>query len=107
MLKSDKVFLFNGKVVYLFDNLEIQTMKNILFVLTVFLFLSCSSDDSTAVRKITFKANGVYKVFEDIEVTYAVDNSWEVPFARLDISANPIDGRPETFGLRGDKRRRL
>ena len=84
----------------MFDNLEIQTMKNILFVLTVFLFLSCSSDDSTAVRKITFKANGVYKVFEDIEVTYAVDNSWEVPFTRLDISANPIDGRPETFGLR-------
>jgi hypothetical protein len=74
-------------------------MKKILILFTTVLFLSCSSDDSTAVRKITFKANGVYKVFEDIEVQSTVDYNWEVPFTRLNISAKPKDNSSQSFNV--------
>lgn len=75
-------------------------MKKILIAFTALLFLSCSSDGTTPVRRVSFKANGVYKVFEDIKVTKTVDNSWEVPFTRLDIAAEPKDDIAESFGLR-------
>ena len=75
-------------------------MKKILIVFVSLLFLSCSNDNSVATRRVTFKANGVYKVFDDVRVTSAVDNSFEAPFTRLDIVANPTDNRPETFSLR-------
>ncbi|MCF6131416.1 hypothetical protein [Flavobacterium wongokense] len=75
-------------------------MKKILIAFAALLFLSCSSDDGTAVRRVSFKADGVYKIYEDIRVTKTVDNNWEVPITRLDISAQPKDGTPESFALR-------
>lgn len=63
-------------------------------------FFSCSSDDGVAVRRVSFKADGVLNIYEDIKVTKTVDNSWEVPITRLDISAEPIGGTPGTLGLR-------
>ncbi|MEO5776173.1 MAG: hypothetical protein ABIQ27_04665 [Flavobacterium sp.] len=75
-------------------------MRKIIIVLLTLLFLSCSSDDSTPARRITFKVNGVSKVFEDIRVQSNEDLNFEVPFYRLDISAEPKNGDPETFALR-------
>ena len=54
-------------------------MKKFLIAFAVLSFLSCSNDNSEAVRRVTFKANGVYKNFDDIRVTSAVDNSFDVP----------------------------
>lgn len=75
-------------------------MKKILIAFAVLSFFSCSNDNSEAVRSVTFRANGVYKKFDDIRVTSAVDNSFDVPFTILDILANPKDDRPEIFSLR-------
>lgn len=74
-------------------------MKKILTVLVTLLFLSCSSDHSSAIRKITFKVNGVRKVFEDIEVQAIEDINFEVPFTRISIGATPADGSPEFFSV--------
>jgi hypothetical protein len=93
-----KAFYLKEKVVYLL--LYYLDMKKILIAFTALLFLSCSSDDAVAVRRVSFKANGVYKLYEDIRVNYFDDNSWEVPIRRLDISAKPKDGTPEIFALR-------
>lgn len=74
-------------------------MKKILIVFIILPFLSCSSDESTPARRITFKANGVYKVYEDIQVQSYVDYNWEVPFTRLSITAKPKDGGLEFFAV--------
>lgn len=76
-------------------------MKKILIALCLLPFLSCSSAaDGVAVRRVSFKAYGVQKVYEDIRVTKTVDNNWEVPITKLDINAGPTDGTPETLDLR-------
>jgi hypothetical protein len=98
-LNKAEAFYLKEKIVYLFQSI-IYIMKKILIAFAAVLFLSCSSDDTVAVRRVTFKANGISKVYEDIRVTYSVDNNFEVPFTRLDISAKPKDGTPEVFALR-------
>lgn len=74
-------------------------MKKILFLFATLLFLNCSSDDEAAVRKLTFKVNGVSKVYKDIRVTSYNDTSFEIPYTRLQITARPEDGSPETFSV--------
>lgn len=67
-------------------------MKRLFLLLTIMLFLGCSSDNASLVRRITFNVNGVNKIFEDIKVQAIEDHNFDVPFVRLQISANSADG---------------
>lgn len=93
------MFLFKKKVVYLFNNLAFLTMRKIIIALLTLLFLSCSSDNSVPVRRLSFKVNGTYKLYEDIRVQSYVDNNFGVPFTRLSITATPKDGGSEFFAV--------
>ena len=75
-------------------------MKKILIIFFLLPFFSCSPDDGASVRRVSFKADGILKIYENIRVTKTVDNSWALPITRLDISAEPKTGTPETLGLR-------
>lgn len=73
-------------------------MKNILILLLLALFSGCSSNDSHSVRRVTFKANGVYKSYEDIKVYASEDTNFEVPFYYIRIEAKSKDAT-EVFSV--------
>jgi hypothetical protein len=74
-------------------------MKNLFPLLLVLLFLGCSSDTAFSGRRVTFKANGVYKIYEDITVVRYNDSFDGVPFTRIQVLALPKDGAPESFSV--------
>ena len=59
--------------------------------------MGCSSEDDFSKKKITLKANGIYKVYKDIDVTFNETSFDGVPYTRITISAKPSEESDAVF----------